>query len=204
MKKQIINFCLILLAVIMLAAKCEIAPPQGDCVDTVYIPLRIDTVYQIDTVCIEPEKPLESECFEIDNQDQMYQVEYVGEWVHMNNPETGQSGSYPRNPTSGQDTIVIRSWLYKFGIRTEMHSGHTGYKVFIDDKLAEIVSVKASTFILDSLTYESDSLPDGNHVIKLVPNNGYFVFNSRYKCIHPIVTNPEVQPSIELTIERAD
>lgn len=158
MRYKLLTFISLMLCVILMAIQCELG--------------------------VKEEKPLERQCYQIDNIDTMHQVEYVGNWVHMT--QVGQTGSYAKNET---DTIIIRACGYQYGIYTELAVNHTGYKVFVNDEYDTTINTYSDTFVLDSLTYVTDSLPDKNNVIKLVPDSGYFTFNGWEKCFHPSIVS---------------
>ena len=115
--------------------------------------------------------------------DDFHQIEYIGNWVHMNNvnPDGSiQTGSFA---SSESDTAKFGFWGYGIQIRTELMEHHEAYKVFIDGKFIQSVNVKNAVNTTHNLTYSFMELKpltpnDHNHVLELVPDGGYFVLNT--------------------------
>ncbi len=115
--------------------------------------------------------------------DDPHQIEYIGNWVHMNNVNSDgsiQTGSYANTES---DTARYGFWGYGVQIRTELSGRHEGFKVFIDKIYMGSVNVKNTINTANNLTYSFMDLKplkpnDHNHVLELVPDGGYFVLNT--------------------------
>ncbi len=115
--------------------------------------------------------------------DDYHQIQYIGNWVHMNNLQpdsTIQTGSYAN---TNQDTARYGFWGYGVQIRTELSGTHEAYKIFIDGNFIQSVNVKNPVNTANNLTYSFMGLKplkpnDHNHILELVPDGGYFVLNT--------------------------
>ena len=107
-----------------------------------------------------------------------HQIEYIGNWTHMNNLQQDgsvQTGSYA---STELDTARFIFWGYGIQIRTELMENHAAYKIIIDGEFIESINVKNPTNTTHNLTYSNMELTTGNHVLELVPDGGYFVLNT--------------------------
>ena len=115
--------------------------------------------------------------------DDYYQIEYIGNWIHMNNlqpDESIQTGSYANTEN---DTARYEFWGYGIQVRTELIDHHKAYQVIIDGEFIESINVENPVNTTHNLTYSNMKLQpvrpgDHNHVIELVPDGGYFVLNT--------------------------
>ena len=161
------KYILTILSILIIAATCEVQPPQ-DCTtydtipvyhhyyDTTYIEIKYD---QIDSY--------------VRNWDYIG-VEYIGNW----------DKSFKVNVFSDNenDTIRIRFWGQRIRLNTRKASNLNAYKVFLDKRFIKSVPVKSDILIKNIITFEIDSIQplqpkNHNHIIELVPDGGYFVFN---------------------------
>jgi hypothetical protein len=152
-----------------MSAMCEVRPPQPcEYYDTIRIYVY-DTIYIYDTI---PKPVVEIDSF---TRDAHYTgLQYIGSWTKMNNATTGQRGAFANKST---DTLRYVAYGFKYQIHTEKMDHHAAYKVFVNKKLIKSVNVQSPTTICDEKTFEIE-LPSGNNIIELVPDGGYFVFNS--------------------------
>ena len=161
------KYILLLISILFTAATCEVQPPQ-DCTTYDTIPVYhhyYDTTY------------IEIKYDEIDSyyRDANYSgIQYIGSWTKM-----AGKGNYANKTT---DTLRIRFWGQRIKIDTEKSPGHKAYKVFMDKKLLWSVPVYNDIHIPNITTFEIDSIQplqpkNHNHIIELVPDGGYFVFN---------------------------
>ena len=102
--------------------------------------------------------------------DDYHQIEYVGDWIHMD-----KGGSFANTLN---DTARFSFWGYGVQIRTELMSHHKAYQVIIDGEFIESINVEYPNNTVNNLTYSNMELSTGNHIIELVPDGGYFVLNS--------------------------
>ena len=120
--------------------------------------------------------------------DNYHQIEYIGNWVHMNN-----GGSYAKTIN---DTARFAFWGYGVQVRTELMEHHKMYQVFINGKFIENVDVQNPVNTTHNLTYSNMNLKTGNHILELIPDGGYFVLNTL--TIHYYADpTPDVDPTPE-------
>ena len=110
--------------------------------------------------------------------DDYHQIEYIGNWTHMNNEQpdgTIQTGSYANTEN---DTARYEFWGYGIQVRTELMEHHDSVEVRIDHKHIETINVKSPGNTTNNLIYSNMELITGNHVLELIPDGGYFVLNT--------------------------
>lgn len=99
-------------------------------------------------------------------------LQLIGDWTRVRNDL--QDGVWSH---SNQDTIRYRFYGFGVKIETEMMPGHTGYQVLINGRKLGNVNTQSDEVIYNQATYINTGLEQGNHIIDIVPDNGYFTFN---------------------------